>query len=812
MSDEIQNIKIRIIGETDFSQVDQSMQKLTASEKHLVEGLKSVDNQAKQTHKTLQDESVKSQQSVDKTGQSFNGLIDKVKGLSTQIPGAFQVQEVLNFGKATQGAIGGIGGMSSAFGVLKVAIASTGIGALVIALVSLASYFLKTDEGAAKLSGIMGGLGATINVVTGYLSKFGKFLVDAVSSAANFQQALKDLGDSIITNLINRFKAVLVLGEAIGKLMDGDFAGATKKATDAFIQFNLGITDGTDKMAAFGEELGKAAAEAYDLALAFDALEDSEREYSFTQAQLEKQITNLIIQAKNRTNGEKERLDIIDKASALETGMMVKVIELAKQRAALIIRENQIKRDGTTISNEAAKAEVENILKTGKLLEQKGQLSDDEAQKEVDALNNIIKLETESANLQERLQNRRDAILEQGQAKRQKAADDRKKQIDKEAKAEEDAANKEKLAYEKLLEYRIGLSIKEQDEVAKSSDEETKVRIEAINNRLIEEQKLLEQQHEYIRNNANLSGSELLLLEEKFQAESKDILEKAEHDKTEIYKKAEQEKTKKTEEENKKREQSDKQSAAIRQQIYSQSYQLVSTIANGFFQLQKENYEVDLQNLTAQQNEELARVGDNKQAQAVINKKYAREAAKLKTAEAQADKEQAEFNILLSTAQAVAKASPVLPLMALAAAIGAAQFAIVASKPIPKYNKGTKSVPGRDTGDDSVLAMLRPGEGVMPVDRMADYKPAFDAIFDRKVPAGFINSIVMDYDRLGRMIPVSGGGQDLGELKSELRSMNKKLDRLQVLEVNMDEKGFNKYLKSENSKSKIENNYFRTKG
>jgi hypothetical protein len=51
---------------------------------------------------------------------------------------------------------------------------------------------------------------------------------------------------------------------------------------------------------------------------------------------------------------------------------------------------------------------------------------------------------------------------------------------------------------------------------------------------------------------------------------------------------------------------------------------------------------------------------------------------------------------------------------------------------------------GSDTTRDSVHAVLTPGEGVMPVDRMKEYRPAFDAIFDRKIPADLINSIALN--------------------------------------------------------------------
>jgi hypothetical protein len=316
MSDQIQNVKIHMVGDADFSQVDASLNKLTASELKLKDGLKQVDTQAKATNKTLQDETQKSAKAVSESGKSFDDLSGKVKNLSSQIPGAFHVEQILSFAKATTTATAGVGTMSTAMGVLKYAIAATGIGALVIALISLGAYFTRTDEGAARLDGIMRALGAVVNI----LAKGFVFLGEKVFKAfEDPKQAIKDLGEFIYNNIINRFKAVLVLVDAVGEAFKGNFTEAAKLATDGVIQLNTGITNATDKLKEFGSEIAKAADEGYQLGLAFDDLEDREREFSIVQANTSKQINQLIIQSKNRTLAEKERIAIIDQAGRLET-------------------------------------------------------------------------------------------------------------------------------------------------------------------------------------------------------------------------------------------------------------------------------------------------------------------------------------------------------------------------------------------------------------------------------------------------------------------------------------------------------------
>jgi hypothetical protein len=67
------------------------------------------------------------------------------------------------------------------------------------------------------------------------------------------------------------------------------------------------------------------------------------------------------------------------------------------------------------------------------------------------------------------------------------------------------------------------------------------------------------------------------------------------------------------------------------------------------------------------------------------------EERKIKQQQAKRDKELALFNAVISTAKGIAEAIPNPFLIALAAAIGAAQIAIIASRPLPKFGKGKKN-------------------------------------------------------------------------------------------------------------------------
>lgn len=71
------------------------------------------------------------------------------------------------------------GVMSNALKVLKVALASTGIGLIVVALGSLVAYFTKSQRGADMLSKVMGQLKQVVLTVTDYFIKLGEAIVKA---------------------------------------------------------------------------------------------------------------------------------------------------------------------------------------------------------------------------------------------------------------------------------------------------------------------------------------------------------------------------------------------------------------------------------------------------------------------------------------------------------------------------------------------------------------------------------------------------------------------------------------------------------
>ncbi len=91
----------------------------------------------------------------------------------------------------------------TAMNIIKIATISTGIGALIVVVGSLVSYFTQTREGANFVKQAMAGLGAAVRVVKDHFSSFGEgifklFKGDWAGSAAAFKASINGIGTEMI--------------------------------------------------------------------------------------------------------------------------------------------------------------------------------------------------------------------------------------------------------------------------------------------------------------------------------------------------------------------------------------------------------------------------------------------------------------------------------------------------------------------------------------------------------------------------------------------------------------------------------------
>ncbi|MBP0904838.1 hypothetical protein ACFSKN_04775 [Mariniflexile gromovii] len=220
------------------------------------------------------------------------------------------------------------GGASKALRVFKLALVSTGIGAIVVVLGSLISYLSTTQAGIDKVTSVTRPLQAIFQSLIGVLQTVGEKLFNAFS---NPKQALTDLVDGIKNNLMNRLKA-------FGIILDGIINLDFKKVGEGFLQAGTGVVDLTGKIKNAGKETSKffkeAAAKGKEIDDLTKSIEKSENDLILTRAKALKQIKEQELTAKDASKSIAERnkaaqkaIEISNKLSADELAIIDKKIK-----------------------------------------------------------------------------------------------------------------------------------------------------------------------------------------------------------------------------------------------------------------------------------------------------------------------------------------------------------------------------------------------------------------------------------------------------------------------------------------------------
>ena len=107
------------------------------------------------------------------------------------------------------------------FGSIKAGLISTGIGAFIVAIGSLVSYFTQTKKGAELLETALAGVGAAAGVIVDRISTFGGAIVklfkgDAKGALEGVKATFKDIG----TEIANDTKRAIELKQAFQELRD----------------------------------------------------------------------------------------------------------------------------------------------------------------------------------------------------------------------------------------------------------------------------------------------------------------------------------------------------------------------------------------------------------------------------------------------------------------------------------------------------------------------------------------------------------------------------------------------------------------
>lgn len=323
----------------------------------LLPKIKLLDNRLKAVDKSVGDNF----RNVGNYSGAIRDLTPLLGGFGSQLT---RIQMTLEGAKSgLQGLIKGQKGATKSSKAFGFALKAIPIFAIVGAITALVSAFASTQRGANALRRVIEPVKAVFDALLGVVQNLSFKAFDALSDAIdNPKQALIDLGNIIKDNIINRFKSFLVLGEAFSLLMDGEFAEAAKKGADAMIQLSTGVTDGTDKLIAFNDELTDVVDNAIEtgnqiaeLQIKFEELEIA-TVVPLAKARLEYQKLREI--GNDQLKTEEERIQALLKAEKVQRDIS------EKERALLELRiEKQRLQNSLSDTDNEAKLEFQNLLK-----------------------------------------------------------------------------------------------------------------------------------------------------------------------------------------------------------------------------------------------------------------------------------------------------------------------------------------------------------------------------------------------------------------------------------------------------------------
>lgn len=215
---------------------------------------------------------------LDKVAQAFGvntaGVKSAVSSTSTALTG---------MGAGFRGATAGSTSFSGALKILKVALISTGIGAIVVAFGALVAYFTKTQRGADKVSIVFKTMGAVLDV------------------------------------LIDRLSGV---GEGIFLIVSGKFKAGADKLKESF----KGIKD---EMVAEGAAAGQ-------LEIDYQKLQDAEIALRVTKSERRNEINKLRLAAEDETKSLQEQQAALIKAKDIEMQSAADEKALETERVRII--------------------------------------------------------------------------------------------------------------------------------------------------------------------------------------------------------------------------------------------------------------------------------------------------------------------------------------------------------------------------------------------------------------------------------------------------------------------------------------------
>lgn len=245
--------------------------------------------------------------------------------------------------------------------------------------------------------------------------------------------------------------------------------------------------------------------------------------------------------------------------------------------------------------------------------------------------------------------------------------------------------------------------------------------------------------------------------------------------------------------------------------VFNSSLEVAQQFYNALQQYNNQRFEREYANEERSYNIATQFYAKTDAARQELDRQYEEKRREIKRRELQAQKEQAIFNAIINTAQAVTSALPNYVLAALVGALGAAQIALISSQQIPAYKDGGENLQGLAwVGDGGRSEIIKTPSGDLfrtpATDTLVNLPKGSnvyrsEADFIRKHSGALFNSPAVDWQG-GRMPTAKEIGIELG---NQIKNMPTSV-------ANFDKSGFNYYVSNGHGKKTTFDNKVTMKG
>lgn len=193
-------------------------------------------------------------QEGDYFNKGFQDLLSKIPVVGSSLSG--MTGNVQSYIKAQKASVTATTGTNKSLKLFKIALISTGIGAIVVALGTLVAGFASTQKGMDAVSKVTKPLGVIMQRLWGVVQELGVSMIDAFKDP---KTVIQGLWEAIKTNIVNRITGIADTFKFLGKTIKATLSLNFSEAKENALKLGESVTQTLTGVDNLGEKILNAA-------------------------------------------------------------------------------------------------------------------------------------------------------------------------------------------------------------------------------------------------------------------------------------------------------------------------------------------------------------------------------------------------------------------------------------------------------------------------------------------------------------------------------------------------------------------------